>query len=50
MIATDEAVQHYRKLLLISPGFIQLCKGFLRGLINGEVYNRTKKSASKQAT
>ena len=30
MIATDEAVQHYRKHLLISPGFIQLCKGYIK--------------------
>ena len=30
MIATDEAVQHYRKLLLISPGFLQLLRGIKR--------------------
>ena len=28
----------YRKLPLISPGLIQLCKGFSGGLINGGTY------------
>ena len=37
-------MSEYRKLPLISPGLIQLRKGFFDGLINGGVYNGNTKN------